>query len=105
MENNDKKMTVNIYTDGACSGNQNRENRGGYGAVLEYGSHVKELSGGDINTTNNRMELTAVIEALGMLKKDGLRLNIFSDSSYIVNCFRERWFDKWRMNGWHTSGK
>ena len=85
-------MRIRIYTDGACSGNQHEENVGGYGAILEYGEHVKEIYGGEENTTNNRMELKAVIEAFKLLKKAGLEVDIFSDSAYVVRCFRERWF-------------
>lgn len=80
---------LRIYTDGACSGNQSDENVGGWGAVLEYGPHKKELFGGEVNTTNNRMELTAVIEALKALKSPGQTIQIFTDSSYVANCFRE----------------
>ncbi|MBR3301176.1 MAG: ribonuclease HI, partial [Firmicutes bacterium] len=72
--------TVNIYTDGACAGNQEKDNIGGWGCMLEYAGREKELNGGEINTTNNRMELTALIEALSALKERGLRLRIFSDS-------------------------
>lgn len=96
---------VNIYTDGACSGNQNQENTGGWGAVLEYGSHKKELSGGELNTTNNRMELSALLSALQALTKEGLDVRVFSDSSYLVNCFRERWYEGWRRSGWKNSKK
>jgi len=99
------KKTVNIYTDGACSGNQNEENIGGWGAVLEYGGREKELCGGEENTTNNRMELTALLEALKALKESGLKLNIFSDSSYLINCFKNEWYVKWRSNGWKNSKK
>lgn len=99
------KKTVNIYTDGACSGNQNEENTGGWGAVLEYAGKEKELCGGEENTTNNRMELTALLEALGALKESGLKLNIFSDSSYLINCFKNEWYVKWRKNGWKNSKK
>lgn len=96
---------MNIYTDGACSGNQNDENVGGWGALLEYGEHMKELCGGEINTTNNRMEMTALLEALKALTKDGLSINVFSDSSYLVECFTKKWYIKWQMNGWMTSSK
>lgn len=98
-------MKINIYTDGACSGNQHDENMGGYGAILEYGEHIREICGGEENTTNNRMELMAVIEAFKHLKRDGLEVNVFSDSAYVVRCFSERWFDKWRLNGWRTASK
>ena len=73
---------VRIYTDGGCSGNQSEENIGGYGAILEYGEYRKEIFGGEKNTTNNRMEMTALLEALNALKKEALSLEIFSDSSY-----------------------
>ena len=96
---------VNIYTDGACAGNQNEENIGGWGCVLEYRGHEKEMHGGEINTTNNRMELTALIEALRALKEAGLELHIFSDSSYLVNCFRNGWYINWEKNGWKNSKK
>lgn len=98
-------MILRIYTDGACSGNQSEENVGGWGAILEYGSHRKELHGGEVNTTNNRMELTAVIEAFRALKRDGLSIDVFSDSSYVMNCFREGWYHSWQRNGWKTKGK
>ncbi len=96
---------INIYTDGACSGNQNDKNIGGWGAILEYGEHIKEISGGEFDTTNNRMELTALIEALAALREKNLELRIFSDSSYLVNCFKEKWYLKWQANGWKSSGK
>ena len=82
---------LRIYTDGACSGNQNETNIGGWGSILEFGDSQKELHGGELNTTNNRMELTAVIEAL--------------KSSYVASCFRDKWYVNWRKNGWMTSGK
>jgi ribonuclease HI len=97
--------TVNIYTDGACAGNQEESNVGGWGCVLEYRGREKELHGGEIDTTNNRMELTALIEALSVLKEDGLRLRVFSDSSYLVNCFRKQWYLSWQKNGWRNSKK
>ena len=96
---------VNIYTDGACAGNQNEENIGGWGCVLEFEGREKELCGGEVNTTNNRMELTALLQALKALKETGLDLRIFSDSSYIVSCFKEGWYKNWQKNGWKTSKK
>lgn len=72
---------------------------------MEYGEHIKELHGGEVNTTNNRMELMALIQALSALKEKGLELRVFSDSSYLVNCFKKKWYVKWQMNGWRTSGK
>ena len=97
--------TLKIYTDGGCSGNQSSENIGGWGAILEYGENKKELYGGEKNTTNNRMEMTALLEALNAIKKDGQTIQVFSDSSYLMNCFREKWYINWRKNGWKTSGK
>ena len=96
---------LRIYTDGACSGNQNETNIGGWGSILEFGDKRKELHGGGLNTTNNRMELTAVIEALKILKRDGLTIEIFTDSSYVASCFRDKWYMNWCKNGWMTSGK
>lgn len=96
---------LKIYTDGACSGNQNEKNIGGWGAILEYGTAQKELYGGEINTTNNRMEMTALIEALSALKKNGQTIEVFSDSSYLMDCFRQKWYINWQKNGWMTSKK
>lgn len=96
---------LKIYTDGACSGNQSEKNAGGWGAVLEYGQVKKELCGGEANTTNNRMEMKALIEALSALKKDDQTIEVFSDSSYLMECFRKKWYEAWRKNGWKTSKK
>ena len=89
-----KKVT--LYTDGACSGNPGR---GGWGAVLLYGEHRRELSGGERETTNNRMELTAVIEGLKALKV-ACEVDIYSDSAYTVNAFLEGWVAGWERAGW-----
>lgn len=96
---------INIYTDGACSGNQHTQNIGGWGAILEYGKHQKELYGGEMNTTNNRMEMTALLESLQSLKKDGLIIHVFSDSSYLMDCFTKKWYVNWQRNGWMTASK
>jgi Ribonuclease HI len=96
---------INIYTDGACSGNQNDTNIGGWGAVLEYGEHQKELFGGEENTTNNRMEMTALLSAFNALNKESLNIKVFSDSSYLMDCFREKWYENWYRNNWKTSKK
>ena len=96
---------LNIYCDGACSGNQNETNIGGWGAVLEYGDHRLDISGGEENTTNNRMELRALIGALGMLKRKGVEIRVFTDSAYVSNAFREGWIENWQANGWKTSAK
>lgn len=87
---------VEIYTDGACSGNPGP---GGYGAILKYGSHVKEIAGGYRLTTNNRMELTAVIKSLQVLKKP-CSVTIYSDSKYIVDAMNLGWVKKWVAGGW-----
>lgn len=91
---------VTIYTDGACSGNPGP---GGWGAILMMGENKKEISGGSANTTNNIMELTAVIEALKMLKRP-CKVNVYSDSAYVVNAFIQKWIYGWMKKGWKTSG-
>jgi ribonuclease HI len=96
---------LNIYTDGACSGNQNAENLGGWGAILEFGEAQKELYGGEANTTNNRMEMLALIAALEAITKDHQKVRVFSDSSYLIECFRKGWYKEWRTNGWKTKAK
>lgn len=90
---------ITIYTDGACSGNPGD---GGYGAILMYGDYVKEISGGEKNTTNNRMEMKAVIEALKMLKEP-CEVEVYSDSAYVVNAFNENWIENWRARSWRKS--
>lgn len=94
-----------IYTDGACSGNQSKENIGGWGAVLLYNENVKEIFGGEKNTTNNRMELTAVIEALKMIKNRKLPTEVYTDSAYICNCILQKWYINWEKNGWKNAKK
>ncbi|MBO8137201.1 MAG: ribonuclease HI [Desulfotomaculum sp.] len=92
---------VKIYTDGACSGNPGP---GGYGAVLLYGDHRKELSGAYDNTTNNRMEIMAVIKALEALKRS-CRVTIYTDSRYLVDAMTKGWVEKWRSNNWMRTKK
>lgn len=92
---------VTIYTDGACSGNPGP---GGWGAILMYQGNKKEISGGKSDTTNNVMELTAVIEALKMLKYP-CEVELYSDSAYVVNAFIQKWIDNWMKNNWKTSNK
>lgn len=97
-------MTVlRIYTDGGCAGNQNDENLGGWGAILEFGPHQKELYGSMPNTTNNRMEMTALLEAFKAITKGNQKIEVFSDSSYLMDCFRKKWYVKWQQNGWKTT--
>lgn len=100
-----KNKTVNIYTDGACSGNQDEKNFGGWGAILEYGKHKKEAFGGETDTTNNRMELTALAEALDMLTREDLPVRVFSDSAYLIRCMNEKWYMNWEKNGWKNAAK
>ena len=93
--------TVTIYTDGACSGNPGP---GGWGAILMYGAHRRELSGGEANTTNNRMELTAVIQALSLLKEPCI-VELWSDSKYVIDGLEKGWAKSWRKRGWVKSDK
>lgn len=94
-------MKVTIYTDGACSGNPGP---GGWGAVLIYNGVEKEISGGEKQTTNNKMELTAVIESLKLLKVI-CEVDLYSDSAYIINCFNNGWLNTWKKNNWTNSKK
>ena len=96
----DKNTEIEIYTDGACSFNPGP---GGWGAVLIYKDVKKEISGGDKNTTNNIMEITAVLEALKLLKHP-CKVNVYSDSAYVVNCFNQGWIYNWMKKGWKTAG-
>ena len=92
---------VTIYTDGACTGNPGP---GGYCAILEYNAHRRELSGGFRRTTNNRMEMMAVIKALEALKEP-CQVTVVSDSEYVVNGITKGWAKGWRAKGWRRSGK
>lgn len=92
---------VIIYTDGACSGNPGP---GGWGSILMYKENKKEISGRLENTTNNVMELTAVIEALKLLKFP-CEVELYSDSAYVVNAFNQKWIYGWLKNGWKNSSK
>ena len=92
---------VVIYTDGACSGNPGP---GGWGSILMYKDIKKEISGGTQDTTNNIMELTAVIEGLKLLKHE-CEVEIYSDSAYVVNAFNNKWIYGWMKNNWKTSSK
>ena len=90
-----------MYTDGACSGNPGP---GGWGAILIEDGRELELSGGENPTTNQRMELTAPLEGLRSIA-GRRRVAIYSDSAYVINCFRDRWYERWRRNGWINSQK
>ena len=93
--------TVTLYTDGACSGNPGP---GGWGAILEYNGHQKELSGGEANTTNNRMELTAVIRGLEALKEP-CTVELYSDSRYVIDALEKGWAWGWKKKNWVKSDK
>ncbi len=92
---------VTIYTDGACSGNPGP---GGWAAILQHGEHERELTGGEAQTTNNRMELTAAAEALKALREP-CEVDLHTDSAYLHRAFKERWVDRWQRNGWKTASK
>lgn len=92
---------VKIYTDGACSGNPGK---GGWGAVLIYNGIEKELSGGELQTTNNRMELTAVIEALKALK-ESCDVILTTDSKYVCDAINQKWVYSWKKNNWRKADK
>ena len=93
--------TVTIYTDGACSGNPGP---GGWGAILEFNGVEKELAGGEPDTTNNRMELTAVIRALQALKEPCI-VELYSDSKYVIDALEKGWAVGWKKRGWVKSDK
>lgn len=93
--------TIELYTDGACSGNPGL---GGYCAILIYNDIEKVISGSEKDTTNNRMELMAVIKGLKALKIK-CNVNVYSDSQYVVDAFNQNWINGWMSNGWKTAGK
>lgn len=95
-----EKKTVTIYTDGACSGNPGP---GGWGALLQYGGNEKELSGGEPETTNNRMEMLAAIKALEALKQSCI-VHLYTDSTYVKDGITQ-WIFGWKKNGWRTAAK
>lgn len=94
-------QNITIYTDGACSGNPGP---GGWAALLMHESRRKQLSGGASRTTNNRMELTAALEALRHLRKP-CKVRLHTDSAYLANAFNQNWLRGWQRNGWKTAGK
>jgi ribonuclease HI len=100
MSEIDSESAVEIYTDGACSGNPGP---GGWGALLVYGDHEKELAGGEDATTNNRMELMAAIRALESLNRP-IAVRLHTDSTYVKNGITE-WLPKWKKNGWKTANR
>lgn len=96
---------VIIYTDGASRSNGKENNIGGYGVVLQYRGHTKELYQGFRNVTNNQMELKAAIEGLKAMKKFNIPVEVKTDSAYLCNCINQKWYIKWMNNGWVTSSK
>ena len=92
---------ITIFSDGACSGNPGP---GGWGAILRYGAHEKEISGGEAATTNNRMELTGVLSALRLLKEP-CEVTLCSDSKYVIDGLQKGWAKSWQKNGWQKSDK
>ena len=92
---------VELFTDGACSGNPGK---GGWGAILRYEGHEKELCGGEMETTNNRMELTAVIRGLAALKEP-CQVRLTSDSKYVIDAIDKGWVYVWQRNGWRKADK
>jgi ribonuclease HI len=92
---------ISIYTDGACSGNPGP---GGWGAVLIYKDNIKEISGFVNNTTNNRMEIFAIIKAFSALKQH-CKIDVYSDSAYVINSFNQGWIRNWEANSWKKSNK
>lgn len=97
----DQKKTVIVFTDGACSGNPGP---GGWGALLQWNGKEKEITGGDTQTTNNRMEMRAIIEALNAINQP-CRVKVHSDSALIINAFNQGWVDGWLKRGWKKSNK
>lgn len=92
---------MTIYSDGACSGNPGP---GGFGAILRYGAHEKEICGGEAQTTNNRMELSGVLQAL-LLLKEPCEVTLCSDSKYVIDGLQKGWAKSWQKNGWRKSDK
>ena len=95
------RKQVTVYTDGACSGNPGP---GGWAALLIFGPHERELSGAEPQTTNNRMELRAAVEALSVLKEP-CEVTVHTDSAYMQRAFADGWLERWQRNGWKTASK
>lgn len=92
---------IELFTDGACKGNPGK---GGWGVLLRYNGHEKRLYGGEVHTTNNRMELMAVIQGLGALKREGCEVRVVSDSTYVLKGISE-WLPQWKKRGWKTAAR
>jgi len=99
------EQRISIYTDGACEGNQNKINIGGWAAIVLFPNEKIEITGAEANTTNNRMELKACIHGLqkALVKGLNLPITLYTDSAYIVNCIQQKWYINWQKNGWRTS--
>ena len=97
------KGNIVIYCDGACSGNQFDKNVGGWGAVLKYDDKTKSIFGGERDTTNQRMELTACIKALEAIKVNSIHIDLYCDSAYLINCMNEKWYERWEKNNWRNT--
>lgn len=97
-----KPGPIRVYTDGACSGNPGP---GGWAAIVIDDGHERELAGGETSTTNQRMELRAAIEGLSAIEGRDREVALYSDSAYVVNCFRDKWYVRWRQNGWRNVQK
>ena len=96
---------IQIYCDGGCQNNGQENNVGGWGVVMIFNSHIKQFWGWTIDTTNQQMELQACIQALKKLKTDEYKVEIYSDSAYLINAFNKKWLDKWESNDWRTYDK
>jgi len=96
---------VIVYCDGACSGNQYSTNKGGWGAIIQYNERHKEIYGGERNTTNQRMEITACVKALESIGPSYSDIDVYSDSAYLVNCINKKWYVNWQQNGWKNYKK
>lgn len=99
-----------IYADGACSGNGTENAIGGWGVVLQYYKDdkkllEKELFEGELNSTNNRMEITSCIQGLKAVKKKDIPIEVYTDSAYVFNCINAKWYVKWEQNGWINTSK
>ena len=101
MESTMSTKKVTIFTDGACSGNPGP---GGWGAVLIYGEHSREISGYEEVTTNQKMELMAAVKSLQSLKEP-CQVDLYSDSAYLINAFEQKWYERWQRNGWLNAQK
>jgi ribonuclease HI len=100
------KPKVTIYTDGACAGNGTPQSRGGWAAILVRDGSVQaeEFSGGERPASNDKMEIRAVLEGLNLLKEP-CQVTVYSDGPNVIGCMNERWFDRWRLNGWRNSSR